>query len=392
MRTSHIEPSAPCRYRPFRRVNTSRALAGWAATMRRMPRPFALTLLVLLLWTATDVWAEDGIDQAEAERRKKGHADLVLDRYAHDFGTAKQKDVRHTEFTYTNRSSKPIRGIRARGECGCNAVTVSHTELEPGASGVLKVEFHTLSLSGAMLKRVQLFTSDPSRGRIRIPLRVSIVEGLVVGSAGVSFGDVSLGTRPTKSFSLRWYEGVGEPFEVTEINVPEGFRAVKTPYKNARDPRWRGWEIALTLEKTLPLGMYSAEVLLRTTNKERARLTLPLSANICGKIWLQARRLSFGSFTQGRVRKASIKFRPFDDSVTFGAVRAKSRSGRILVAVKPDPYMADQGYWKLTATVPADAEPGTLDEEIIELHTGVAGEEVTLLAVRGRVKKAADGR
>ena len=45
------------------------------------------------------------------------------------------------------------------------------------------------------------------------------------------------------------------------------------------------------------------------------------------------------------------------------------------------------------ATVPADAKPGSLDEEIIELRTGVPGEELTLLAVRGRVKAPrSDGR
>ncbi len=184
-----------------------------------------------------------------------------------------------------------------------------------------------------------------------------------------------------------------KPFAITEIDLPEGFSAVKTKYENAQDPRWRGWSVALTVEKTLPLGMYSAEVLLRTTDKEQPRITLPLSANVCGKIWLQARRLSFGSFPQGRVRKASIKFRPFDKTVTFGKVSAKSRSGRLTVEVKPDPYMADQGYWKLTATVPADATPGSLDEEIVELRTGVPGEELTLLKVRGRVKAAStDGR
>ncbi|MDJ0523490.1 MAG: DUF1573 domain-containing protein [Planctomycetota bacterium] len=362
-----------------------------------MPRPLALIGLLLLVCVAPEVRAEDGGDAGEAARREKGHADLVLDRYAHEFGTARQKDVLRTTITYTNASAKRLTGIRARGECGCNAVKLSHRELEPGASGTLEIEFHTLSLSGHLTKHVRLHSQDPSRGRIRIPLKVSIVEGLVVGSAGVSFGDVSRdtltpGKQPTKSFSLRWYEGRGTPFEITELNLPEGFSSVTRPYRDAQDERWRGWEVTLTIEKPLPLGMYSAEVLVRTTNEQRARLTLPLSANICGKVWLQARRLSFGTFRQGRVRKASIKFRPFDDSVTFGEVRARSRSGRLLVEVKPDPYMAEKGYWKLTATVPADAEPGPLDDEVIELHTGAAGEETTLLAVRGRVKKAADGR
>ena len=351
--------------------------------MRGMSRPLPLLLACLLLALGAEARAED-----EAARRARGHADLVLDRYEHDFGTAKQSDVLRTTFTYTNASVRKVTGIGARGECGCMAAKVSDTELAPGASGTLDVEFHTLSLHGILKKRVQLFTREGDRGRLHIPLSIAIVEGLVVGSAGVSFGDIALGSKPTKSFSLRWYDGVGKPFEITEIDVPEGFAAVQRPYTSSEDTHWRGYDIALTLESNLPLGMHSAEVLVRTTHPDRPRVTLPLSANVCGKIWLQARRLSFGSFRQGLPRTASIKFRPFDEAVRFGVVTARSPSGRILVEVKPDPFMAEQGYWKLIATVPADAAPGSLDEEVIELRTDMAGEELTVLAVRGSVRKA----
>lgn len=132
--------------------------------------------------------------------------------------------------------------------------------------------------------------------------------------------------------------------------------------------------------------MFSAEVLVRTTNEARPRLTLPVNANVCGKIWMQARTLSFGSFTRGRPRKASLKFRPFDDSVVFGEVSARVREGRIQVEVKPDPLHAKKGVWRLYGTVPADAEPGSLEGEVIELHTGVEGEEVTLVEVKGFVR------
>jgi hypothetical protein len=356
--------------------------------MRRMScpaplRPTCLFLILVVCAVGADARAED-----EAARRARGHADLVLDRYEHDFGMAKQDDILRTTFTYTNASDHKVTGIGARGDCGCMASKVSATELEPGASGTLEVEFHTLALHGILTKRVQLFTREGDRGRFQIPLSIAIVQGLVVGSSGVSFGDIALGTKPTKSFSLRWYDGVGKPFEITEIDVPAGFAALKRPYASSEDERWRGYDIALTLERDLPLGMHSAEVLVRTTHPDRPRVTLPVSANVCGKIWLQARRLSFGSFRAGRPRTASIKLRPFDEAMRFGAVSARSPSGRILVEVKPDPFMAEQGYWKLIATVPADAAPGSLDQEVIELRTDMPGEELTLLAVRGSVRKA----
>ena len=58
--------------------------------------------------------------------------------------------------------------------------------------------------------------------------------------------------------------------------------------------------------------------------------------------------------------------------------------------MKPDPFHAKDGYWRLTGTVPADREVGRLDEEVIELHTGMPGEEVTILEVRGTVRRPRD--
>lgn len=350
----------------------------------RAPSVRACALLVGLLLCALPSWADD------APRPAKGrHLDLQLDRYAHDFGAVKQNDVRTTAFTYTNVSDGPLEGIAARGECGCNAVVLSATTLQPGESGTLRVEFNTLTLGGKLHKRVHVFTKDPKRGRVLIDLDIAIVAGVVVRPPGLSYKEVQLGTHPTKAFYVRWYEGLSEPFEITEAYVPgfeNDFRVDITPDVHPKDPKWKGWKIALTILKELPLGLFSAEVLVRTTDAERPRLTLPLSANVHGKIWMQARTLSFGVVPAGKERSASIKFRPFDDSVTFGEVSARARKGLVQVEVKPDPYLAKDGYWKLIGTVPEGAPAGSLEGEVIEIRTGVPGEEVTEVRVLGRVR------
>ncbi len=326
--------------------------------------------------------------EADEARPKKGeHLDLVVDKTEHDFGVAGQEVTRVVEFTYTNKSDKTVEGIKARGECGCNSVKLSHTTLAPGESGTLTVEFHTLFLGGRITKRIYVASKDFRRGRIIIPLKIAIIEGMILGPATVSYGDVLVGQAPTKTFNLKWYEGHGKPFEITQVIVPgfEFFHRIE-PYKPVGDSKWGGWTVHLTFRHPPPIGQFSAEVLVRTTDKERARLTLPLSANVCGKIWMQARTLSFGSFDQGTPRTASIKFRPFNKTITFGEVRAKARHGRIEVEVEPDPYHKEKGYWKLSGRVPQETPVGSLDDEVIELHTGVPGEEITLIKVKGTVR------
>ena len=341
------------------------------------------SLVVAGLSTALPARADD------TPRPPKGrHLDLSLDRYAHDFGAVKQNEVRRAEFTYTNISTAPVEGISARGECGCNAVELSSTSLQPGESGTLRVEFNTLTLGGKLHKRVHLYTKDANRGHVIIDLDIAIVDGVVVRPPGLSFKEVRLGSHPTEPFYLRWYEGLGKPFEITEATVPgfeDDFRITITPDVYPKDPKWKGWKLDVTILKELPLGQFSAEVLVRTTDAERPRITMPLSANVHGKVWMQSRTLSFGVVPQGKGRSASLKFRPFDASVTFGEVTVRTRNGRIQVEVMPDPFLAKDGYWKLIGTVPEAAAPGSLEDEVIEIHTGVPGEEVTEVHVLGKV-------
>ncbi|MDA1194831.1 MAG: DUF1573 domain-containing protein [Planctomycetota bacterium] len=354
----------------------------------------ALLLAVLLAADAPGARADD-----EPTRVPHGHhLDLQADRTTHDFGFVKQDDVRKTTFVYTNRGEQPVAGIQARGECGCNVVAVSKESLEPGESGELEVEFNTYTLGGRLQKHVRVVTDDPRRGELMFTLDIAIVAGLVVRPPSVSYRDVAHGSKPTQSFTLRWYEGQGEPFEVTSVTVPgfeEDFVATVKPWTDPKDAKARGWEIEMQLVRELPIGMFSAEVLVRTTHAERPRLTLPLSANVVGRIWMQSRAFSFGAVRLPTDKASSIKLKPYAEGVKLEKLRAVARLGKVVVEVIPDPYMAEIGMWKLIARIAPDAPQGSLEDEVIELHTGVPGEEIVLLSVRGHVlapKADDDGR
>jgi hypothetical protein len=352
----------------------------------RPRRRGAALLLLLLLLPLTPVRADEAADAAR--KKESGHADLVVDRYSHDFGEVKQLESLTTSFTYTNAGSEPIHGIRVRGECGCNRMDLSHESLAPGESGTLAVEFQTGTLGGFLRKRLHLSTSDYTRGTVVIPLTVAIVKGLIVSSGGVSFRNVLVNTRPTKAFHVKWYEGAGTPFTLTSVEVPGfDFETKIRPYEPHKDPRWKGWTVDVTFQETPPLGMFSAEVRVRTTDKERPELTFALSANICGKVYMQSRYVSFGAYDKGQAKTASIKFRPFDKSIHFGEVTARSRSGALEVEAIPDPRHAEAGFYRLSVTVPADRPVGSLADEVIELHTGVPGEELILVGVKGSVRE-----
>lgn len=333
---------------------------------------------------------EERPDPSAPARVRGHHLDLAVDRLEHDFGVVGQNEELETTITYTNAGDGPVTGIRAAADCGCNRAELSHDRLEPGESGTLTVSFQTGVLSGKLQKRVRLSTKDRSRGEITIRLGISIVRGLILDPGSVRFGDVVFGTLPTARFGVRWFEGSGRPFEVTKVEIPgheDAFETQIAPYTpQTEDDAWRGFTVDVRFKKAPPLGMYSAHVLVRTNHPDFARLELPLSANVIGRVWIQSRVMHFGVVEKGTRRTARLKFRPNDSGTRFLDVRASSPGGRLEVEVGPDPLHKDKGLWVLEATVPADAAEGRLDDEVIELHTGVPGEELIVVRVRGRVR------
>ena len=319
------------------------------------------------------------------------HRLLAVDRLSHDFGTRAQNQHLETTFVVRNRSDAKVTGIRVKPDCGCNVVKLESDSLEPGAETKLTVGFETAVLSGKMVKRVRIRTRDRLDGEIVIDLRIAIVGGAVLEPGGVSFRDVRHGTTPTANFRVRWYEGVGKPFKITKIEVPghegEFDVAVRRYAPKGQDP-WRGFEVDVTFRQPPPLGMYSAELLVRTDHADYPRMSMPLSANVVGAVWLQMRTMHFGIVKSGTTKTARLKFRPYDEQVKFGEVRASCTDDRIRVTVQRDPLFQAERSWILSATVLEDAAPGRLDEAVIRLHTGTVGEETSEIRVRGRIRAA----
>ena len=353
--------------------------------MRRL-LPWTLPILLALPCLATHVAGEEAGAEGTTPLT---HRLLAVDRLSHDFGTRAQNQHLETTFVVRNRSDAKVSGIRVKPDCGCNVVKLDSDTLEPGAETKLTVGFETAVLSGRMIKRVRIRTRDRLDGEIILDLRIAIVGGAVLEPGGVSFRDVRHGTTPTATFRVRWYEGVGKPFKITKVEVPgheEAFTVAVRPYAaTAKDP-WRGHEVDVTFRQAPPLGMYSAELLVRTDHPDYPRMSMPLSANVVGAVWLQMRTMHFGIVKSGTIKTARLKFRPYDEQVKFGDVRATCSDDRVRVTVQRDPLFQAERSWILTATVQKDAAPGRLDEAVIRLHTGTVGEETSEIRLRGRIR------
>jgi hypothetical protein len=306
---------------------------------------------------------------------------LRVDRLQHDFGAVGQEQELDTSFEYTNEGDAPLEGIRAIGDCGCYGVTVTKEALAPGESGTLHVKFRTLRFSGRVSKRLKIITANGEKEPQVVKLLLDVVAGVILAPGRIWFGDVLVGSAPTKTVYAKWHKETGQAFEITGVEVPGYDFTIETaPYAQGD---WQGTAITFAFKKAPPLGMFSATALIRTTHPDYSRISIPVTAHVTGKVWLQSRTVYFGWVPKGKSKRSAILVKPFSPDVDLGEVTASSRQGRVTVHVEKHP-MGREGWWRVVVEVPEDAEVGKLDD-VLEIRTQVPGEETTELVVRGEV-------
>ena len=79
-----------------------------------------------------------------------------------DFGMINQGQVIRHEFEFTNNGKSPLVISNAAGSCGCTVADYPREPMEPGKTGVIKVQFHSAGKRGHQEKSITLTTNSIS--------------------------------------------------------------------------------------------------------------------------------------------------------------------------------------------------------------------------------------
>jgi hypothetical protein len=267
-------------------------------------------------------------------------------------------------------------------DCGCYAATLDGNDVAPGGAVAVKVRFETGVWSGALTKKLRILSDDPVRSELVLPLKMNIVAGVVLEPGTLVFGDVLRGEKPGKSLLVKWFKGVGQPFTVTKVEVPEypeGFDITQEPFES---DRWKGTRLTLTFREPPAMGQLNGMLIVRTDAPGYERLDVPMQAYISGQVWVQERNVNMGWVRSGQTKTRPLRVHPLRKGATLGKVSARSRDGKVKVGVVPDDDRPE--WWVLQIEIPADAAKGKL-EDVVEVLTEVPGEEVTEIKVRAEI-------
>ncbi|MFO0932416.1 MAG: DUF1573 domain-containing protein [Planctomycetota bacterium] len=309
---------------------------------------------------------------------------MVLDRLAHDYGVVRQTEKHETTFTITNAGDAPLHPI-ARGECSCVQAKLSRNEVPPGETATLTVTFETYRFVGPMTKALRVRSDDPEAAEVPVTLKVDISAGVVLQPQNFFFNMVLTGTKPTSTIEVKWKEGVGQPFKLLGVDAtgmtPSTVKPEFTvePFEAAP---WKGYRVTMSFPEPPPVGLVSGTAVIRTDDERTPKVQALIGGAISAKVNVALLKPSFGVVTEGKAANLVVHVRPFEPKIVLGNVSARSRTGAVKVAVKPDPTMP--GEFNLELELPADTKAGAV-EDVVELRTEVPGEELVELPVTASV-------
>ncbi|HVL38976.1 MAG TPA: DUF1573 domain-containing protein [Fimbriimonadaceae bacterium] len=163
--------------------------------------------------------------------------------------------------------------VRAEPDCGCLSVQPS-LKVEAGTSQLLRARLDSTEFVGDLRKRIFIYTNDPERHFIEIPVRVQVEPRfrllspvgrmLLVGERGASF-DVFLAVEP----------GAGiEPTEVTLDGLPGTVRQERWSGEIA-DPELgeparprSGYKFSIELAGDVPPGRHASTLQIATSHPQ----------------------------------------------------------------------------------------------------------------------------
>ena len=310
-------------------------------------------------------------------------AKIAFDRYAHDFGPAKQNAELKTEFTLRNEGTAPLHISEVRGDCGCAGATISANEIAAGGTAKVTAVFRTYTFVGPRTQTLRIVSDDPDARETALKLSVDVSAGIVLDPAGFLFGTVLVGSSPAPALVVKWKEGAGKAFKVLGVEAPGLDADFETKPFDA--PPWHGFAITLRFRNPPRVGPFLANALIHTDSPDAPAMEVHVSGNVSSKVWLSQRFATVGQVPAGKGATIRLTCHGFDKTIDLGTVTVTSRKGVVEAKAVPDPKAP--GQWILEIRLPESARAGPVSD-VLEVKTGVPGEEVSVIRVGGIVVPA----
>ncbi|MFP6663667.1 MAG: hypothetical protein VCC00_05660 [Deltaproteobacteria bacterium] len=246
----------------------------WAGlTSRAAGADWLRILLVCVLFLAVS-----GCRLFAAEDRAPYNRDARLEQ---DFGRVAAGTVIEARFVVGNPTAAPLGLALGAASCACE-VEIGETAVVAGGHTEVRLRVETKALAGAVVRVVELHTTDPTRPILHLVLRGTIVAPVLAQPRVLYFGRVASGTRPHKQIVLR---PGGPEIRILRVSSASGrlrLKRLATPPGDAATgpscPPARAMVLEVFLPANLRPGGHEDQLVVETTDALLPRYEIPVLA------------------------------------------------------------------------------------------------------------------
>lgn len=110
----------------------------------------------------------------------------------HSFGKAIEGETLVYDFIISNSGKGDLILKTVRSSCGCTVAQPDNTELKPGESTKLHVEFNTVDREGEQQKYIYIYSNDPKKKELRLAIMADVLPKESKEALNMKFGKLKL--------------------------------------------------------------------------------------------------------------------------------------------------------------------------------------------------------
>lgn len=235
-------------------------------------------ILFILLFSVTVIAQE-----------KNPQIKVNADKY--DFGKSIEGERLFYDFVISNAGDGDLIIKTVRASCGCTAVQPDKTELRPGESTKLHVEFNTTDREGEQQKYIYIYSNDPKNKELRLMVKTDILPKDSKEAKGIKFGKLKLeknkydfGTVQEGKYyiaNIKITNGGDGDLEIKNITTTCGCTAALVTDRIVKPGK--STNLKVELDTTDRDGKFVRAVNIHTNDRSQPLQTVTLFANIIQK-------------------------------------------------------------------------------------------------------------
>lgn len=117
---------------------------------------------------------------------------ITINSERHNFGKAVEGETLMYDFIISNTGNGDLILKTVRSSCGCTIAQPDKTELQPGESTKLHVEFNTIDREGEQQKYIYIYSNDSKRKELRVAVQADVLPKESKEALNMKFGKLKL--------------------------------------------------------------------------------------------------------------------------------------------------------------------------------------------------------